>query len=128
MVSLCLLTRQFSSPYMRKCLVLRNPLTTLSATFQSWREISESNVEEGMKNGSFSFSFHSSTLFSSLFKTKISSLSQDIRSFFSPKGKTAKPGPRGKDSTKAAAKQDSGKSKPKSKIRKRDCIVFSLTE
>ena len=119
---------------MGKCLVLRNPLTTLSATFQSWREISESNVEEGMKNGSFSFSFHSSTLFSSLFKTKIVSFLQDIRSFFSPKGKTAKPGPpkfddkRGKDSTKAAAKQDSGKSKPKSKVRKRDCIVFSLTE
>jgi len=45
----------------------------------------------------------------------------DIRSFFSPKGKTAKPGPpkfddkRGKDSTKAVAKQDSGKSKAKSK-------------
>lgn len=87
--------------------------------------------KESKSNGWFIIS----VLFTSLCRvllTRISSFFQDIRSFFSPKGKTAKPGAlkvedkRGKDtSAKSASKQEPGKGRVKSRVRK---YFFSFTK
>ena len=92
--------------------------------FQRWREICKTDVEERIEMVRLSSMFTVDELVLCIADKIIILYLQDIRSFFSPKGKTSKPGPsnvedkRGKDSSV----KDLGKGRAKSKVR-----IFDLT-